>query len=291
MVARTTSPSLLIAMQDYVEMMFSRVSGMKVLILDQETTAIISMLYAQTQILEKEVFLVERIETLAAENPSSGGSDGLGGSSSSSSRPGIGNSPLNGSGGRTGGLHGSGTGTNNSTELRHLNAICFLRPTEKNFLLLSRLLGGRDLGSALDGGLSSLSPIGSDNSRGSGSSGARNLRGNNLSGGGISASNSFGSAGSANLGAANAKFTPKYNEFHLFFSNTVQHHRLEQLACCDSFEVVKQVQEIFADAYVVDHGLYSLNQKNNISMCVRNVINWSAYEGSVFARHLEGRII
>lgn len=47
--------------QEYVRTMIERVSGMKVLILDPETTAIISMLYSQTQILEREVFLVEKI--------------------------------------------------------------------------------------------------------------------------------------------------------------------------------------------------------------------------------------
>ena len=39
-------------------MMLDRVPGMKVLLLDQETTGIMSMVYSQSQILEKEVFLV-----------------------------------------------------------------------------------------------------------------------------------------------------------------------------------------------------------------------------------------
>ena len=36
---------------------------MKILLLDQETTGVISMVYTQSEILEKEIYLVDRIET------------------------------------------------------------------------------------------------------------------------------------------------------------------------------------------------------------------------------------
>lgn len=80
------------ALQDYVKSMLERVSGMKVLILDQETTGMLSLVQSQSQILEHEVFLVERIE---AENRET---------------------------------------------MRHLNAVMLLRPTDKNFMLLTREL-------------------------------------------------------------------------------------------------------------------------------------------------------
>eukprot|EP00919_Chromeraceae_sp_WS-2016_P051134 GHVR01121300.1.p1 GENE.GHVR01121300.1~~GHVR01121300.1.p1 ORF type:complete len:588 (-),score=117.24 GHVR01121300.1:145-1908(-) len=57
------SLSILSSLQEYVRSMIDKVSGMKALILDKETTGILSLLYSQTQILEKEVFLVDMIET------------------------------------------------------------------------------------------------------------------------------------------------------------------------------------------------------------------------------------
>jgi len=79
-------------MQEYIKAMLGRVTGMKVLILDQETTGMMSLIQSQSEILEHEVFLVERIET------------------------------------------------ENRETMRHLNAVLFLRPTDKNFMLLTREL-------------------------------------------------------------------------------------------------------------------------------------------------------
>ena len=50
------------AVRDYVSRMASDVSGMKVLVMDAETTGIVSMVYTQTQILQHEVFLIDSIE-------------------------------------------------------------------------------------------------------------------------------------------------------------------------------------------------------------------------------------
>ena len=79
--------------------MLDKVSGMKVLIVDQETIGMVSMVLTQTQILEKEVFLVERIDTVG--NPPSG---------------------------------------EVPTRMKHLKAVCFLRPSAQNFILLSKEL-------------------------------------------------------------------------------------------------------------------------------------------------------
>lgn len=43
--------------------MTSEVSGMKVLLLDKDTTAIISICYTQSQLLAKEIYLIDRVET------------------------------------------------------------------------------------------------------------------------------------------------------------------------------------------------------------------------------------
>lgn len=156
--------------------MVDRISGMKVLIVDQETVGIISMVFSQSEILNHEVFLVERIDGASSEHE----------------------------------------------RMRHLNAVCFLRPTNQNFLHLSKELK-----------------------------------------------------------------SPKYNEYHLFFTNVVPHMRLEQLACCDEYEVVQQVQEFFADVYAVNHELFSLNLPSTVKL-TEDQSRWTSYEENNFDRTVEG---
>lgn len=167
--------SIVVGMQEYIQAMVDRISGMKVLILDNETVGIISMVFSQSDILNHEVFLTERIDAASEHEP-----------------------------------------------MRHLNAIYFLRPTNQNFLLLSKELKA-----------------------------------------------------------------PKYNEYHIFFTNVVEHRRLEQLACCDDYEVVHQVQEFFADVYAVNHELFSLNQPST-SRLTEDRSRWNSHEESVFERMVEG---
>ena len=112
---------------------------MKVLILDQVTTQIISAVYTQTQILEQEVYLVELL----------------------------------------GKRHEAMT---------HLKAAVFVQPTEANLALLVKELK-----------------------------------------------------------------EPKFAEYHIFFSNVVPTDILTRLGRADEFEVVKQVQEYYADFMVYTH--------------------------------------
>lgn len=51
----------------------------------------------------------------------------------------------------------------------------------------------------------------------------------------------------------------KYGEYYLYFSNVVKKSSLERLAEADDHEVVKQVQEHFADYLVINPDLFSLN--------------------------------
>ncbi|KAL8449064.1 hypothetical protein Emed_003416 [Eimeria media] len=76
----------------HVRLMLEKAPGPKVLLLDAETTSIISCAVTQSEILQKEVFLVERLDALP------------------------------------------------SGAYEHLSAVCFLRPTNENILLLLRLL-------------------------------------------------------------------------------------------------------------------------------------------------------
>lgn len=58
--------SVVKAMKDYVDKMIRDVSGMKILFLDEETTGTVSMVMNQSQILDKEVFLVKRLGASAS---------------------------------------------------------------------------------------------------------------------------------------------------------------------------------------------------------------------------------
>jgi vacuolar protein sorting-associated protein 45 len=52
---------------------------------------------------------------------------------------------------------------------------------------------------------------------------------------------------------------PKYGEYYLYFSNVVKKSALERLAEADDHEVVKVVQEHFADFLVINPDLFTLN--------------------------------
>nr|XP_008123293.1 PREDICTED: vacuolar protein sorting-associated protein 45-like [Anolis carolinensis] len=77
--------NVVFAVKQYISKMIEDTgTGMKVLLMDKETTSIVSMVYTQSEILQKEVYLFERID-----------------------------SP-------------------NRESMKHLKAICFLRPTKEN---------------------------------------------------------------------------------------------------------------------------------------------------------------
>ncbi|GJP38428.1 hypothetical protein CLOM_g22867 [Closterium sp. NIES-68] len=102
---------LIAAVRDYVNKMLNDVSGPKVLILDAETLPIVSLVLTQSEVLHRDVVLVEKVD-------SKGG--GSGGSSS---------------GGGRGESGGSG-----AEPMPHLKAVCFLRPTGENVNHLKRHL-------------------------------------------------------------------------------------------------------------------------------------------------------
>lgn len=53
--------------------------------------------------------------------------------------------------------------------------------------------------------------------------------------------------------------SPKYASYQLFFTNVVKKSSLERLAESDDHEVVTKVQEVFADFYITNSDLYSIN--------------------------------
>ncbi|XP_044305169.1 vacuolar protein sorting-associated protein 45 [Varanus komodoensis] len=77
--------NVVLAVKQYISKMIEDTgAGMKVLLMDKETTGIVSMVYSQSEILQKEVYLFERIDSTSRET------------------------------------------------MKHLKAICFLRPTKEN---------------------------------------------------------------------------------------------------------------------------------------------------------------
>lgn len=148
------------------------VSGMKALILDSVTTKIVSMVYSQSQILEKEIYLVELLG-------------------------------------------------NSHEPMTHLKASVFVQPTEANITLLLRELK-----------------------------------------------------------------EPKFAEYHLYFSNIVPSQMITRLGRADENEVVRQVQEYFADYMVVNEDFFHLGVDN--SLILSSSLARTPTGNAVFDRNVSG---
>ena len=144
---------VVLAVQQYVARMTEGVSGMKALLLDRETTAMVSMVISRSQVLEKEVFLFQRIDA-------------------------------------------QGRG-----QMLHLKAIVFLRPTRDNIELLAKEL-----------------------------------------------------------------MAPLFGEYHLFFSNVLSNDAVRTLAQADTYELVQQVREVFADFYALSPSSFTLALPANTAL-------------------------
>ncbi|KAL5776720.1 hypothetical protein ACOSP7_009646 [Xanthoceras sorbifolium] len=58
------------AVRDYINRMLQDISGMKVFILDSQTVSIVSVAYSQSELLQKEVFLVELVDSISMSKES-----------------------------------------------------------------------------------------------------------------------------------------------------------------------------------------------------------------------------
>ncbi|KAJ2826663.1 vacuolar protein sorting-associated protein 45, partial [Coemansia erecta] len=134
---------MLKAAQYYTNRIAADTGGMKVLLLDRETTPMISLVSTQTYLLSKEVYLVDRIENGQRD------------------------------------------------VMRHLKCVCFLRPTDASIQAL-----------------------------------ADELR------------------------------SPRYGDYYIYFSNVLKKSAIELLAESDAGEVVREVQEFYADFYAATPCLF-----------------------------------
>ncbi|KAG9296244.1 hypothetical protein G9A89_014836 [Geosiphon pyriformis] len=161
------------AVQNYISKMVNEVTGMKVLLLDSETTPIISNVMTQTILLSHETYLVDRLDN------------------------------------------------RNRERMRHLKCVCFLRPTNETLQLLVDEL--KD---------------------------------------------------------------PCYGDYYLYFSNTLKKSSIERLAEVDEHEVVREVQEYYADYCAINPDFYSLN----LSLPQYQLYDDSptSWNGKTFQRVVEG---
>ncbi|PQQ21869.1 vacuolar protein sorting-associated protein 45 homolog [Prunus yedoensis var. nudiflora] len=143
---------LVSAVRDYISRMLQDISGMKVLILDSHTVSIVSVAYSQSELLQKEVFLVELVDSISKSRES----------------------------------------------MSHLKAVYFLAPTSENIQYLRRHL-----------------------------------------------------------------VSPRFGEYHLFFSNILKDTQIHILADSDEHEVVQQLQEFYADFVASDPYHFTLNMPSN----------------------------
>lgn len=58
------------AVRDYINRILHDISGMKVLILDSSTVSVVSVVYSQSDLLQKEVFLVELVDSISMSKES-----------------------------------------------------------------------------------------------------------------------------------------------------------------------------------------------------------------------------
>ncbi|XP_071732320.1 vacuolar protein sorting-associated protein 45 homolog [Rutidosis leptorrhynchoides] len=61
---------LVASVRDYINRMLQDISGMKVLILDSQTVSAVSVVYSQSELLQKEVFLVELVDSISMSKES-----------------------------------------------------------------------------------------------------------------------------------------------------------------------------------------------------------------------------
>ncbi|CAM6095667.1 unnamed protein product [Calypogeia fissa] len=151
---------LVAAVRDYVNRMLQDIHGMKVLLLDNHTVGIASVATSQSELLQKEVFLVEKVDAPARE------------------------------------------------VMTHLKAVAFLRPTWENIQHLKRHL-----------------------------------------------------------------ISPRFGEFHIFFSNLLKTQYIQILADADVHEAVQQVQEFYADYFAIDPYHFTLNLPSNYLCMLPTVLD------------------
>ena len=80
---------------------------------------------------------------------------------------------------------------------------------------------------------------------------------------------------------------PKFAEYHIFFSNIVPNDILTRLGRADEFEVVKQVQEYYADYLAVNTDFFQLGIDNSLILSSSSMSR-SLESSQIYERNLSG---
>ncbi|KAL8293307.1 hypothetical protein RQP46_000008 [Phenoliferia psychrophenolica] len=169
-----TGLDVLKAIQGYINKIVTATPGIKVLLLDADTTPILSLASTQSVLLSHEVYLTDRIDNPSRSAPPASHAPGSGASSSSSAYP--------------------PSSARHAERLPHLKCICILRPTDESIDACEReIREGR------------------------------------------------------------------YGGYWLYFTNVLSKAQIERLAEADEHELVREVQEFFADYSPLTSSHFSLS--------------------------------
>lgn len=80
--------------------------------------------------------------------------------------------------------------------------------------------------------------------------------------------------------------SPQFSEYHIFFSNVVGRDMLSRLATADEREIVRQVQEYYADFLAINDDLFHLGIDNSVMLSSSNSRTMEA--GKIFRRNVDG---
>lgn len=79
---------------------------------------------------------------------------------------------------------------------------------------------------------------------------------------------------------------PKFAEYHLFFSNIIPQDMLVRLGRADEHDVVRQVQEYYADFMVINDDFFQLGCENSISLS--SSLSRTLESSKIFDRNVKG---
>lgn len=63
---------------------------------------------------------------------------------------------------------------------------------------------------------------------------------------------------------------PRFQEYHLFFTNEISNKLIDKLAEGDPSDKIKNIQEVYLDYYAVGRNIFSLNIPSTIGLSRKN---------------------
>lgn len=79
----------------------------------------------------------------------------------------------------------------------------------------------------------------------------------------------------------------RFSEYHLFFSNVIPNYQIEKLAEIDEHDLIKTVQEVYADYYVLNSDFFSLQIPSTFGLA-RDESVWNKSDSLILKRVYEG---